>query len=123
MTQKDKELLLKDLCTRLPYGVKCKDQYGDYIDVNIYNAHIEHLIDQILSGVIKMVLRPMSSMTEEEKTEYRNIAPGIEWNYGIQFPTTNKMDWLNAHHFDYRGLIPMGLALEAPERMYNLNEK
>ena len=123
MTQKDQELLLKDLCTRLPYGVKCKDQYGDYIDVNIYNAHIEHLIDQILSGVIKMVLRPMSSMTEEEKTEYRNIAPGIEWNYGIQFPTTNKMDWLNAHHFDYRGLIPMGLALEAPERMYNLNEK
>ena len=118
MTQKDKELLLKDLCTRLPYGVKCKDQYGDYIDVNIYNAHIEHLIDQILSGVIKMVLRPMSSMTEEEKTEYRNIAPGIEWNYGIQFPTTNKMDWLNAHHFDYRGLIEKGLALEAKEGIY-----
>ena len=123
MTQEDKNLLLIDLCARLPYGVKCKDQYGDYINVNIYNAHIEHLIDQILSGVVQMVLRPMSSMTEEEKTEYRNIAPGIEWNYGIQFPTTNKMDWLNVHHFDYRGLIEKGLALEAPEGMYNIKEK
>ena len=123
MTQEDKNLLLIDLCARLPYGVKCKDQYGDYINVNIYNAHIEHLIDQILSGVVQMVLRPMSSMTEEEKTEYRNIALGIEWNYGIQFPTTNKMDWLNAHHFDYRGLIEKNLALEAPEGMYNIKEK
>lgn len=119
MPQEDKELLIKDLFARLPYGVKCKDQYGDYINVNIYNAHIEHLIDQILSGVIQIVLRPMSSMTEEEKTEYRNIAPGIEWNYGIQFPTTNKMDWLNARHFDYRGLIERGLALEELEGMYN----
>lgn len=28
------------------------------------------------------------------------------------------IDWLLAHHFDYRGLIPMGLALEATEGMY-----
>ena len=41
MTQEDKELLLGDLCARLPYDIKCKDQYGDYINVNIYNTHIE----------------------------------------------------------------------------------
>ena len=144
MTQEDKELLLKDLSARLLYGVKCKDQYGDYINVNIYNAHIEHLIDQIVPGVVQMVLHPMSSMTEEERKElnnqgYTKIAgelyhycalssnnafynperhPYVRMEYVIKL-----IDWLNAHHFDYRGLIEKGLALEAPEGMYNIKEK
>ena len=69
-------------------------------------------------GECKPYLRPMSSMTDKEKTEYKKIAPGIAWHYGIHFPTTNKIDWLNARHFDYRELIEKGLALEAPEGMY-----
>ena len=125
MIQEEKSLLLKDLCARLPYGIKCKDQYSDYINVNIYNVHIEHLIDQILSGVIKMILRPMSSMTEEEKKEFNSLINGVEercinaygkGGYTLAFTEVN--DWLNAHHFDYRGLIEKDLALEAPEGMY-----
>ena len=119
MTQEDKkELLIKDLFARLPYGVKCKDQYGDYIDVNIYNAHIEHLIDQILSGVVQMVLRPMSSMTEKEKIQYQVICES--WMNVLRH---YDVDWLNEHHFDYRGLIEKSLALEAFEGMYDTNQK
>ena len=121
MTQEEKQLLLKDLCARLPYGVECKDQYGDYINVNIYNSHIEHLIDQILSGVIQMVLRPMSSMTEEESNEYLNIdnrSYSCPMDYA-HIPASDRIDWLLKNHFDFRGLIPMGLAIEAPEGIYN----
>ena len=52
----------------------------------------------------------MSSMTEEELYEWQHM-----W---IMENTIEKYDWLNAHHFDYRRLIPKGLALEAPEGMY-----
>lgn len=122
MPQENKELLIKDLFARLPYGVKCKDQYGDYINVNIYNAHIEHLIDQILSGVVQMVLRPMSSMTEEERKEFSVLGVGMHLFKGPLIPSYDTLDWLNSHHFDYRGLIPMNLALEASRGMYdNLN--
>ena len=110
MKQEDKELLLKDLCTRLPYGVNIKDDYGDIIHVNIYNAHIEHLIDRISLGIDKMVLRSLSSMTEEERETY------LLFSYARC--NDKAFDWLNAHHFDYRGLIGKGLALEAPKRMY-----
>ena len=132
MTQEDKELLLKDLCARLPYNVEVHIK-GEYkTPRKVYTVYKEDNTITYFKGLdcfeedienVKPYLRPMSSMTEEEKTEYRNIAPGIEWNYGIQFPTTNKMDWLNKNYFDYRGLIEKGLALEAPEGMYNLNEK
>lgn len=116
MKQENRNLLLQDLCGRLPYGVKIKEQDGDYTDVNIHNAYIEHLIDRVGSGLDKMVLRPLSSMTEEEDKEY------IELGSKIGFPyrhASNLIDWLNKHHFDYRGLIEKGLALEAPEGMYN----
>jgi hypothetical protein len=65
----------------------------------------------------KPYLRPMSSMTEEEKKEYDILTPIVE----VVFPCDAYplIDWLNKKMFDYRGLIPMGLALEAPENMYN----
>ena len=123
MTEENRKILLSDICARLPYGIKFKANNEECVreihyikDENVYVREYQNLPYWI--DTIKPFLRPMSSMTEEEKTEYRNIAPGIEWNYGIQFPTTNKMDWLNAHHFDYRNLIERGLALEAPEGMY-----
>ena len=75
---------------------------------------------------IKPYLRPMSSMTEREKEEFQYIAWGkilettiVRLEFGLSFKTVADIeDWLNAHHFDYRGLIPMGLALEAPEVLY-----
>lgn len=121
MTLEEKrELLLKDLCGRLPYGVNVKDDFGDIIHVNIYNAHIEHLITRISYGIDKMLLRPLSSMTEEEMerlTDTHSLlsANGIPDNVCC---TVEGMDYLNSIHVDYRGLIPMGLALEAPEDMY-----
>lgn len=65
----------------------------------------------------KPYLRPISSMTEEEKIDYQAF---FDYN-GVEYPE-EYIDWLNAHHFDYRGLIPMGLALEAPNDMYRKGE-
>ena len=58
---------------------------------------------------VKPYLRPMSSMTEEEYQEF---------GYDVLRYTPRELDWLNEHHFDYRGLIEKGLAIEAPEGMY-----
>ena len=128
MTQEDRELLLKDLSARLPYGVKIR--LGDYdyqvcgydsekeMPVKIWyyydsNIILKSYIDIHLTDY-RPYLRPMSSMTEEEKIDYQAF-----FNYdGVEYPE-EYIDWLNAHHFDYRGLIPMGLAIEAPEGMYN----
>lgn len=137
MTQEDKELLLKDLCTRLPYGVKCKVNYminnettygedveSECIDIikrisfDTYSVYTEWLGYESDIEDVKPYLRPMSSMTEEEKEEYEHIASGIEVENGIRIPNVNQIEWLNRNHFDYRGLIPMELALEAPNDMY-----
>ena len=116
MTQEDKKLLLKDLCTRIPYGVtvELRGTYEDgekYIrDAEFDGPMLSYLYYDETS--IKPYLRPISSMTEEEEDELNSARMG---NYG------EDVDWLNAHHFDYRGLIEKGLALEAPEGMYKNN--
>ena len=127
MTQEDKELLLKDLSARLPYGVIFKDECDEnlqeihYIrDEEIYTRTYPHLPYSI--ETIKPYLRPMYSMTNEERAE----RIGLLWEFEghINEDVTYKyQDWLNAYHLDYRGLIPMGLALEAPEGMYEIKEK
>lgn len=124
MLREDKELLLKDLCARLPFGVILRDDYGELTNVNLYNAHIEHLIDRVSADIEKIMLRPMSSMTEDEKKEFYSVPIDIsdgqkneEREAGIILHYS-QIDWLNVHHFDYRGLIEKGLALEAPEGMY-----
>jgi len=138
MTQEEKNLVLIDLCGRLPYDMKIKDEYGDYINVNLHNANIEHLIDRVVSGLDKMVLRPTSSMTQEEEDELYKLCTlsdcnvNADWEccgveimqthprYGTYFATDySAIDWLNKNMFDYRGLIPKGLALEAKGGMYN----
>ena len=121
MTQEDKSLLLKDLCARLPYGVICYDEAQNETGIfkqfeyegfgRIHNGrgmrYIEH---------IHPILRPMLSMTEEEKKELRdkNIFIAISTSGTVE-TTINGFDWLNAHHFDYRGLIEKGLAIEVTE--------
>lgn len=126
MTQEDKQLLLKDLCSRLPYNPKVKYAHyhknGDDEDIvlNVYNAH------KLLVGMdiyrIKPYLRPMSSMTEEEIREFIQICDTVLWlgdKRSTCILSLEQTDWLNARHFDYRGLIDKGLAIEVPEGMYN----
>ena len=137
MTQEDKELLLKDLCARLPYGVICKWEDNGYsgggklIDVckvktskgYIYwDCYFEDENDDIPIEIVKPYLRSMQSMTEEERTEYfliKHRDNDRDDNIILLDEASTLIDWLNSHHFDYRSLIPMGLALEAPEGMYN----
>ena len=144
MEQKDKELLLKDLSARLPYNCKVFYEYVDDLDGKTYGYSLTlntWCIDEFIANkvVIKPYLRPMSSMTEEEKEELSHLLPK-DWSAEIDNFNNlyfdmcssvfieidvflNIIDWLNAHHFDYCELIKKGLALEAPDGMYNLEKK
>lgn len=116
--ERDKELLLiKDLCSRVPYNTKVSVAYwvsrnGNFElewDKKELTLSLLQDIDQEFSWeYIKPYLRPMSSMTEEERKEYKQWVPD---EYCI-----DTFDWLNAHHFDYRGLIKKGLAIEVSEK-------
>ena len=115
----DKELLLKDLCSRLPYGVKVKIKYYDdawqllaiYTNGTIYAARdIEYPIETYFEDC-KPYLFPLSSMTKEQEMEYGSLLES-DIN-GICYDTVESIDYLIANHFDYRGLIPMGLAIDA----------
>ena len=142
ITQEQKDLLLKDLCARLPYGVKVQNIYNtetigrlrsidldDYcyeIMFYTYEGKALTVCDRSKLFRFGKVLRykpylfPMSSMTEEQQKEYRKVCDldmEILENRpmrGEPFPAMyNSQDWLDAHHFDYRGLIPMGLGIDA----------
>lgn len=131
MTQEERHLLLIDLSARLPYNVKCRVVWDDTSDKILTPVELFGFEMNVISE-IKPYLRPMSSMTEDEKYEYnrefdadlRIIADRIKCRLinGVSDNTETGLwkhvDYLNEHHFDYRGLIPMGLALEATEGMY-----
>lgn len=161
MTKEDKEILLRDLCARLPYGVMVK--VIDHNDASYAHKGVLYCIENIdsdcngtpclftVDGVgcamditeIKPYLRSLSSMTEKERKELRKMlcwdiapkdCPKFEKDFSVLiFYSCNEreedeyldmgtmlsyFDYLNSHHFDYRGLIKKGLALEAPEGMY-----
>ena len=141
MTQKDKELLLKDLCARLPYGVLCYINDDDTstprklrrIEVDeLDGILLDFWTDredchsmQVYLSEVKPYLRSMSSMTEEESKEYTNI-DNRSYSCPIDYahiPASDRIDWLLKNHFDYRGLIPKGLAIEVTEENnpYNLD--
>jgi len=145
MTNEEKELLLKDLCARLPYGVIVKVSKEDNGSIKSYNTSFDAEIYNLLllnggyaeRGIIyhysqfslKPYLRPMESMTEEERKEWFKQS---RVEYDCEFHTEPTLslcnchlstDWLNKKMFDYRGLIPMGLALPAKEGMYNKMEE
>jgi len=125
MKKEDKELLLKDLLGRALYGVKVDyhtniftlgyNLYLNNSDVAFENYPMLYYLENIES--VKPYLRPMYSMTEEEKKEYNSKFEGRDFSWEIYYGST---DWLNEHHFDYRGLIEKSLALEAPEDMYEI---
>ena len=114
MTQEEKQLLLKDLCSRLPYGVKLFHNLSE-TPVTFNSGHL----NQIGVYKIKPYLRSLSSMTEKEKREYINLSDLVTVD-GVLVSSSETFDWLISHHFDYRGLIEKGLALEAPEGMYKI---
>jgi len=123
MTEEERQLLFKDLCARLPYGVKVKNKIGQIQTLSLGNADLARLFYEDSSIIIKNLslplLRPMSSMTEEEDEEYSKTLYVTDYgNFVTSEPTTRTFDWLNAHHFDYRDLISKGLALEAPKDIY-----
>jgi len=120
MNKEEKELLLQDLCARLPYGVFVEDGRNKLDDGPvIYTANYHPYINDC-----KPYLRPMESMTEEEQKEFVQfhcvkICPIVITDMLTLDNESKMFDWLNANRFDFRGLIPMGLALPAPEGMYN----
>lgn len=141
MTKEEKQLLLADLCARLPYGVKCnieglpepKELYSIAEEDGIFWNNGYYSTEEV-----KPYLRPMSSMTKEEKKEFSifigktetyvqqvcldadsMINPVIGGYKCVYWGLFDKcIDWLLAHHFDFRDLISKGLALEAPDDMY-----
>lgn len=143
MTQEEKQLLLTDLCARLPYGVKIHIDFNEigHIVGDATLDSIKTVTGQFdfvsfeqdfkngdclpISGLcgnkllhideFKPYLRPMSNMTAEEKEELYQKTGFRADDYILGL---SAIDWLNAHHFDYRDLIKKELALEAPEEMY-----
>ena len=134
MTKEDRQLLLKDLAARFPYGVVLD---VDTTDWKAPQGHIQVKIEgygvifKDLSLIVngsyygdnyKPYLRPMSSMTEEEVVEFESITEELLEHGTSEEIWDTVIDWLNAHHFDHRHLIEKGLALEAPEGMYKKGE-
>ena len=137
MEQEDKELLLKDLCARLPYGVKCinirwpRDGHVKISNIDTNSQKVQIFEDWCDINDCKPYLRPMSSMTEDErkyiedKCAFTTIGP-IGGKFCLAMPvvaTEWLTDFYNSHYLDWRGLIQMGLALEASEGMYDIKEK
>lgn len=136
MKQENKEILIRDLCGRLPYGVKAYIKNWSKLDRKYYEGvYTVESIDPSLNNIfadserssvevivgyddyeIKPYLFPLSSMTDEEWEDYQKIKM-IDWVHGdINGTFINAsliVDWLNAHHFDYRDLIDKGLAIDA----------
>lgn len=135
MTQEEKQLLLKDLSARLPYGFVVH-RYSDNCDITFERNELDqfaHFLEYSEGEIFKPYLRSMSSMTEEERRYLleelgfdEDLENGELNDFGSYvYHSVNVLplfDWLNAHHLDFRGLIPMGLALEATPEMYNKEE-
>ena len=132
MTQEEKSLLLKDLCARLPYGVKVHVINDGFYDVRepydtLLNIQSHHLVVDLFREqgqdaiLIQPYLRCIRDMTENEIKELRDNHCDFAIS-NIVMGTQDAFDWLNSHHFDYRGLIDMGLALEAPKDMYDIKD-
>ena len=142
MTQEEKELLLKDLCARLLYkprvryyyhsmGAVAINGYSDegylsYQNLEDFSIYPKYGLEETRVCNILPYLRPLSSMTDNEREDwYRQSKVDYDCEFKPE-PTLSlehchlSIDWLNKYGFDYRGLIPMGLALEATEGMYNI---
>lgn len=140
MTQEEKDLLLKDLCARLPYGIKCKILENNEIKIlgSVQYDGVNTLFDfwedehkiqygyQLYLSEFKPYLFPMSSMTEEQEKELNKVysdeadliaehlKSDISGNiHTHRFNHQLSLNWFLKNHFDINGLIPMGLAIDA----------
>lgn len=130
MTQEQKDLLLKDLCGRLPHGVKCQVQEDEFtyigtlcrLEVDSKNGNLLDFAEsmsgldcQVYLSEVKPYLFPLSSMSEEQKVIYGDLCYAIIHSlaWDMQAALNELVDWLNENHFDYNNLIPMGLALDS----------
>lgn len=133
MTQEEKQLLIADLCGRVPYGVIVeqtlfpptiadKEQRLKNVQANncVQLYWYKYINEFVPIHCIKPYLRPMSSMTKEEEKIYNSFINCIATN---ECGSWELVDWLNSNQFDYHGLIPMGLAIEAPEGMYDIKKE
>lgn len=125
MTHAEKDLLLKDLCARLPYGVVVGTTDNDGTIPNFWNlVSYNNLTEDVrlvncevnaerltYFGDAKPYLFPLSHMTEEQKEEWKSLL--IREAFGTSDNVFTPQDFYNKHHLDYRGLIPMGLANDA----------
>lgn len=125
MTQEEKNLLIKDLCSRLPHKQKVCYKIHDNSE-EITETLSGCLLDYFKTGkiaVVKAYLRPLTSMSEDEEIEFCmtvfDTVLRITEKKHTCLVSFEQINWLDAHHFDYRGLIEKGLALEAPEGLYN----
>lgn len=128
--EQEKYLLTKVLCEMLPYGIQIAKANVIYpmTGVNIALGYVELAVSERISiEEARPYLRPLSSMTNDERFEYLDflkveIQDGgyVTENYVVRLEyMPGLIDWLLKHHFDYRGLIGMGIALPAPEGMYD----
>jgi hypothetical protein len=118
MTQTEKDILLKDLCARLPYGVKGEkytiridEEFVPLIDNEIIIAEDIITLNGCPGYMIRPYLFPLSSMTEEQREEYHKLLYDPEYGIHIDY-----FDWCHKNHFDCRGLIPLGLAIDATNK-------
>ena len=120
MTQEQKELLLKDLCTRLPYGVKVFYEYVDSLNKKTYGYSLTlntWCIDEMKAekAVVKPYLFPPSSMSEEQKEEYCSLQQKVIYNNKglVNSDVMEYINWCYKNHIDINNLIPIGLAIDA----------
>lgn len=131
MTKQEKQLLIQDICARLPFGVIVQYKKKTFAPYSEYTVDAKVEIDEMLQHRLKLLdfkpyLRPMSSMTDKER-EYLQTLHNIisDENYGDGFSPAaweailDFNNYCREHHLDNGGLITLGLALEAPEGMYN----
>ena len=122
MTEKEKDLLIKDLCARLPYGVIIQIKDWTVLDAELKIGHINRL--QISDVELKPYLFPLSSMTEEQEDEWYEVfvdplSKKLDRHTrqeGLQLQADAQafgIEYLLKNHFDYRGLIEKGLAIDA----------
>jgi hypothetical protein len=144
MTEENKSIFIEDLCGRLPYGVQCRYSaivpllggvvnIGDLRAIDVKQEQFNVCGHLCMIGDLKPFLRPLSSMTDDEKKELMDLCDitpyetqglkideygiGVFLN-GVCSINYDVMTWLNKHHFDYRGLIEKGLAYAALNNMY-----
>ena len=122
MTKEEEKLLLTDLCSRIPYGVRVKfTEFSslkdkELIGINTYDNDMSIVTCKTENGIITMPLKyvkpyllPLSNLNDKQYEEYWEL----EHSGDMEHLSIPLLAWLNKNHFDYRGLIPMGLAIDA----------